>query len=52
MAKRFVFVTAHAEDRHFETKLIEWGVPILSKPFTLADLLSICGTALDLAEQA
>ena len=46
MAKRFVFVTAHAEDRHFETKLIEWGVPILAKPFTLSDLLAVCGPAL------
>jgi CheY-like chemotaxis protein len=42
MAKRFVFVTAHAEDRHFETKLIEWGVPILAKPFTLSELLAVC----------
>ena len=46
MAKRFVFVTAHAEDRHFETNLIEWGVPILAKPFTLSDLLAVCGPAL------
>ena len=42
MAKRFIFVTAHAEDRHFETKLVEWGVPILAKPFTLSDLLAVC----------
>jgi len=47
MAKHFVFVTAHAEDRHFETKLVEWGVPILSKPFTLSDLLAICAPALE-----
>lgn len=46
MAKRFIFVTAYAEDRHFETKLVEWGVPILAKPFTLSDLLSVCGRAL------
>jgi len=46
-AQSFVFVTAYAEERHFETKLAAWGVPIVAKPFTESQFLAVCGPYLD-----
>jgi len=46
-AQSFVFVTAYAEERHFETELADWGVPIVAKPFTESQFLAVCGPYLD-----
>jgi CheY-like chemotaxis protein len=46
-AQSFVFVTAFAEERHFERDLAQWGVPIVAKPFTRDQFLAVCGPYLD-----
>ena len=41
-ARRFVFVTGHAGEKHFETEVAQWGVPVIAKPFTIEQLASVC----------
>jgi CheY-like chemotaxis protein len=48
MDRRFLFVTAFAEERRFEADFAAWGVRILAKPFTAAQLVSACRPILEL----
>jgi signal transduction histidine kinase len=41
-AKHFVFMTGHAGDKELETKIAEWGVPVIAKPFRLSRLSEVC----------
>jgi CheY-like chemotaxis protein len=41
-ARRFVFVTGHAGETHFEAEVAQWGVPVIAKPFTIAQLAATC----------
>jgi CheY-like chemotaxis protein len=46
-ARRFVFVTGHAGEKHFEAEIVQWGVPVIAKPFTMAQLMSVCAPFLE-----
>lgn len=48
-ARRFVFVTGHAGEKHFEAEIAQWGVPVLAKPFSLAQLAAVCAPYLQSA---
>jgi two-component system NtrC family sensor kinase len=48
-ARRFVFVTGHAGEKHFEAEIAQWGVPVIAKPFTMAQLISVCAPFLESA---
>jgi len=41
-ARRFVFVTGHVGEEHLETEIAQLGVPVLAKPFTIAQLSAVC----------
>ncbi len=47
MARRFVFVTGHAQERHFNAEIEQWGVPVIEKPFTIAQLTDVCSPFLE-----
>ncbi len=42
MARRFVFVTGHADEKYFGFDLEKLGAPIVAKPFTVKQLLATC----------
>jgi signal transduction histidine kinase len=48
-ARRFVFVTGHAGEKHFEAEIAQWGVPVIAKPFTMTQLISVCAPFLESA---
>ena len=50
MAKRFVFITGYPGGREHEAEIAKWGVPVLTKPFTLPRLGEICGPFLRAGE--
>ena len=41
-ARRFVFVTGHAGEKHLAAEISQWGVPIIAKPFTIDELTAAC----------
>lgn len=42
LARRLVFVTGHAGERHLEEEIAAWGVPVLMKPFTIERFVELC----------
>ena len=46
-ARRFVFVTGHAGEKHFEAEIAQWGVPVIAKPFTMSQLTAVCAPYLE-----
>ena len=48
-ARRFVFVTGNSGEKHFEAEVAGWGVPIIAKPFSIAELIAVCGPYLQTA---
>jgi two-component system NtrC family sensor kinase len=52
MARRFVFVTAYADEKYFGADLVLWGVPILAKPYTIPQLSALCGPYLERPREA
>jgi CheY-like chemotaxis protein len=51
-ARRFVFVTGYPGESHLERDIAQWNVPVLTKPFTVAQLCEQCAPFLDLPAEA
>ncbi len=45
-ARAFVFITGHAGEKRFEAEIATWGVPVIAKPFTMAQLAAVCAPLL------
>ena len=48
-ARRFIFVSGHVGEKHFEAEIAHWGVPIITKPFTIDELTAACAPFLQSA---
>ena len=42
LLKRFIFVTGHPGESHLEGEIAQWNVPVVAKPFTIAQLTTAC----------
>ncbi len=47
-AQRFIFVTGYPGENHLERDLADWKIPVLAKPFTIAQLYEACAPFLEL----
>lgn len=52
LARRLVFVTGHAGERHLEEEIAAWGVPMLMKPFTVERFVELCAPFLEFTPEA
>ncbi len=43
LARRFVFVTGHPGENALAAEIAKWNVPLIAKPFTLAQMTEVCG---------
>ena len=41
-ARRFVFVTGHAGEKHLEAEIAQLDIPVISKPFTIEQITKVC----------
>ena len=46
LARRFVFITGYAGGAQLSSKIEQWAVPVVAKPFTLTRLAEVCGPLL------
>ena len=42
ITRRFVFITGHPGGFELESQIAAWGVPVIGKPFSLAQLAEVC----------
>lgn len=42
LARRFIFVTGHPGESHLDAEIAQWNVPIVAKPFSVAQLSDAC----------
>jgi two-component system NtrC family sensor kinase len=41
-ARRFVFISGYPGESHLQAETAEWGVPMVTKPFSVAQLVAAC----------
>jgi CheY-like chemotaxis protein len=46
-ARRFIFVTGYPAENHLEHDVPDWRIPVLAKPFTMAQLCEACAPFLE-----
>ena len=47
LARRLVFVTGHAGERHLDDEIAAWGIPVLLKPFAVERFIELCSPYLE-----
>ena len=42
LAPNFVFITGHPGEFRMEDEIAQWNVPVIAKPFTMAEITQVC----------